>query len=180
MKAMRQLLLMRHAKSSRDDPHLPDHGRPLAPRGRRALVAMRAAIRDHGLSPDIVLVSAATRARQTLEVLEPWDETPLVEVMDALYMANARQMLGVLHGVAETARSVLLIGHNPGLHELSLLLAGAHAMGGAMPEATRLAGGFPTAALAEFSVAGPWWALGDGGTRLVRFLVPDDLPEMAG
>lgn len=177
---MRQLLLMRHAKSSRDDPLLPDHDRPLAPRGRRTLVAMRAALRDRGLSPDVVLVSAATRTLQTLEALEPWDDTPLIEPTDALYMANARQMLGILHGVAETVRSVLLIGHNPGLHELALLLAGAHAMSGPSPEAARLAQGFPTAALAEFSVAGPWWALGGGGTRLLRFLVPGDLPEMAG
>ncbi len=140
---------------------------------------MRAAIRDLGLSPDIILVSSARRTLQTQEALEPWDETPLVEPMDGLYMATARQMLPVLHGVAETARSVLLIGHNPGIHELALLLAGAHAMQASNPDLQRLAQGFPTAALAEFTIAGPWWSLDEGGGRLVRFLVPSDLPEMA-
>jgi phosphohistidine phosphatase len=167
--AFRQLLLMRHAKSSWDDPRLSDHARPLNPRGRAAAAAMRRMMQAAGLAPDMVLVSSARRTLQTLEALEPWDETPLVEPMDALYLADPAQMLQVLHGVAETVRSVLLLGHNPGLHDLALMLAG----GGA--ERPRLEQGFPSGALAEFSVPGSWAALGEGGARLVRFVTPREL-----
>ena len=176
--SLRQLLLMRHAKSSWDDPRLPDHARPLNARGRQAARGMRRAMHELGLVPDVVLVSSARRTLQTMEALEPWEDTPLVEPMDALYLATAPQMLLVLRGVAETARSVLLVGHNPGLHELAMLLAGAPAMAMGGTATRRLAEGYPTGALAEFAVAGPWRSLGEGGGRLLRFLCPRDLPEV--
>ena len=81
---MRQLLLLRHAKSSWGDAALPDRDRPLSGRGRRAAAAMRQAMRDLGLIPDVILVSSARRTLETLEALEPWDDTPLVECLDAL------------------------------------------------------------------------------------------------
>jgi phosphohistidine phosphatase len=176
---LRQLLLLRHAKSSWDDANLSDHARPLNARGRRAAAAMGAAMRDLGLLPDVVLVSSARRTLQTLEALEPWEQTPLVEPMDALYLASASALLDVLNGVAETARSVMLIGHNPGLHELALALVGEASMSLTNGDTRRLAEGFPTGALAEFTVAGPWAALAGGGGRLLRFLAPRDLPELA-
>ncbi len=173
---MRQLLLMRHAKSSWDDPKLSDHARPLNTRGRQSAIAIRGVMHELGLVPDLVLVSSARRTLQTLECLEPWDETPLIEPMDALYLAPAPQLLQVLNEVSETVRSVLLIGHNPGLHELALHLAGDPA---ATPQGRRLAEGYPTGALAEYSVMGQWWSLGAGGGRLLRFIAPRDLPEAA-
>lgn len=183
--ALRQLLLLRHAKSLWDDPKLSDHARPLNGRGRDAARAMRLVMRELGLAPDLVLVSSARRTLQTLEALGPWDDLPLIEPMDALYLAPARAMLDVLHEVTETVRSVLLIGHNPGLHELAMILVGANAFTqqAVGPEQDdvlhRLAEGYPTGALAEFSIAGPWSGLGAGGGRLLRFLAPADLPEVA-
>jgi phosphohistidine phosphatase len=176
--ALRQLLLLRHAKSSWDDANLSDHARPLNARGRRAAAAMGQAMRGLGLAPDVILVSSARRTLQTLEALEPWEETPLVEPMDALYLAPAGQLLEVLNGVAETARSVMLIGHNPGLHELAQVLVGEASMTLTNPDLRRLAEGFPTGALTEFSIAGPWASLAAGGGRLLRFLAPRDLPEL--
>jgi phosphohistidine phosphatase len=169
---MRQLLLLRHAKSTWDDPSVQDRDRPLNPRGRRAAALMRQAMRDRGLAPDVVLVSTARRTMETLEALEPWDDTPLIEPMDSLYLANPMQLTAALHGVAETVRSVLVIGHNPGLHDLALSLAGpkAVATGGATERA--LAEGFPTAALAEFTIAGSWWDLREGSGKLEHFLTP--------
>ncbi len=172
---MRQLLLLRHAKSAWDDPGLSDHGRPLNSRGRADAGAMRQAMLGLALSPDVVLVSSARRTLQTLEALEPWQDTPLVEPLDALYLATAAQMFQVLNSVAETARSVMLIGHNPGLHELAVQLTGS-ARDAA--DARRLAEGYPTGALAEFSVPGPWRTLGHAGARLHRFLCPRDLPQL--
>lgn len=178
---MRQLLLLRHAKSSWDDPTNADHARPLNQRGRRAAAAMRGAMHQLGLQPDLVLVSSARRTLQTLEQLEPWDESPLVEPLDKLYLASADQMIAVLNGVAETVRSVLLIGHNPGMHELALRLAGPAAPSGPPPgpNHARLAAAYPTGALAEFTVTGPWWSVGAEPVKLVRFLAPRDLPELA-
>jgi phosphohistidine phosphatase len=177
---MRQLLLLRHAKSSWDDPRMPDHARPLNARGRRAAHAIREVMRNLNLAPDLVLVSSARRTLQTLEQLEPWDETPIIEPLDSLYLTAAPQLLQVLHGVAETVRSVLLIGHNPGLHELATLLAGDAVARPATNDARRLAEGFPAAGLAEFAIAVRWAELGAGAGRLVRFVCPRDLPEMAG
>ncbi len=174
---MRQLLLMRHAKSSWDDPKLSDHTRPLNARGRAAAVAMRQVMADLGLAPDLILVSSARRTLQTLAALEPWDETPLVEPMDSLYLADVPALFAALNGVAETARSVMVIGHNPGMHELALALAGP--LDEANGHMRHLAEGYPTGALAEFSVPGPWGTLAAGGARLVRFVAPRDLTEKA-
>jgi phosphohistidine phosphatase len=169
---MHQLLLLRHAKSSWNDAKLADRDRPLTDRGRRAAAAMRQAMQMLHLEPDLVLVSPARRTLQTLEQLEPWDETPLQEESEALYLADAAQLLGVLCDIPETVRSVLLIGHNPGMHDLAQAL-----IAGTQPTdaARRLAAGYPTAALAEFAVAGPWQRLGTGGGRLIRFITPREL-----
>jgi phosphohistidine phosphatase len=174
---MRQLLLLRHAKSSWDDPRLPDHARPINARGRRNAAAMAEAMRELGLVPDVVLVSSARRTLQTLEALSPIEGSPLIEPMDALYLAPWQALLDVLRGVRETARSVLLVGHNPGLHELAMALAGPAAMASGGPMAERLAASYPTATLTEFSIALPWRALEPGGGRLMRVLSPADLPS---
>lgn len=176
---MRQLLLLRHAKSSWDDVSLPDRERPLNPRGRQAAAAIRQAIHRLGLMPDLILVSPARRTMETLAALEPWDDTPLIEPLDSLYLADPTQLLAALHTVPETVRSVMLIGHNPGLHDLAMALTGAEALTRGTAEERALAGGFPTGALAEFTIAGAWWDLRAGGGRLVRFLTPRAL-ETAG
>ena len=168
---MRQLLLLRHAKSSWDDPRLADRDRPLSPRGHRDAATLRAAMGDLGLAPDLVLVSPSRRTMETLEALEPWDDAPLIEPVDALYLADQAQLLAVLHEVAETVRSVLLIAHNPGLHELALALAGS------APSEPRLRAKFPTAALAEFTVSGLWGDVGRRTTGLVRFVTPAELRD---
>ncbi len=176
---MRQLLLMRHAKSSWDDARLSDHARPLNTRGRMAAVAMRRAMRDLGLVPEVVLVSSARRTLQTLEALEPWDETPHVEPLDALYLASLDQMFDVLNNVVETVRTVLLLGHNPGIHDLAVALLGGAVDDFANAEIRRLSDNFPTGALAEFAIPGAWANLAAGGGHFTRFLSPRDLPELA-
>jgi len=171
---MHQLLLLRHAKSSWDDASLPDRERSLNKRGRRAAAAMREAIRGLGLALDVILVSPARRTRETLEALEPWDDTPLVEPVDVLYLATAAQLFGVVRDQSETIRSIMLIGHNPGMHEFGVSLAGRTSLSDAT---NRLLAGFPTGALAEFAIASPWRQLSAGGGQLVRFLTPRDLRD---
>lgn len=161
---MHQLLLLRHAKAAREAPGQPDRDRPLAPGGQRDAAALGQTMRRLGLTPDLVLVSPALRTRQTLAALEPWEDTPLVEPMDPLYLADAATLAALLAEVPETVRSLLLIGHNPGLHDLARRLAATAP--GAPVEAR-----FPTAALAEFALPGRWDRL--AGARLIRFLPPD-------
>ncbi|HEY8613220.1 MAG TPA: histidine phosphatase family protein [Roseomonas sp.] len=172
---MRQLLLLRHAKSAWDDPALSDHARPLNARGRRAIAAMAGAMRGLGLRPELVLVSSSRRTLQTLEGLGVLSGPPRIEPMDDLYLAPWPRLLEAVREVPEAVGSVLLIAHNPGLHDFALNLAGPDA--GAPGEA--LAAVYPTGALAEFAIEGPWASLDPEAARLVRFLQPNDLPEMA-
>jgi phosphohistidine phosphatase len=174
---MHQLLLLRHAKSSWDDAKLADRDRPLNKRGRRAATLIRTAMRNLGLAPDVILVSPSRRTQETLAALEPWDDTPIVEPVDVLYLATAPQLLEVVRGARETVRSLMLIGHNPGLHEFATMLTPA----GSVTEAAQLLrSGFPTGALAEFGLAGAWQSLGAGGGQLVRFVRPRDLHDAEG
>lgn len=172
---MHRLILLRHAKSTWDDPALSDHARPINARGRRAVAAMAAAMRDLGLlRPDLLLVSSSRRTLQTMEALGPI-EGALVEVQDDLYLAPRSRLLEALREVPESVGAVLLIAHNPGLHDLSLELAGEE-IG---HEAPALRDAYPTCGLTEFEVEGPWSGLGRGRARLTRFLAPGDLPEPA-
>lgn len=143
-------------------------------RGRQAAAAMAGEIKRLGLMPDIVLVSSARRTLQTLAAFDPWQTPPRIEPLDALYLATKTDLLDTLHAVAPAARCVMLVGHNPGLHDLAMTLAGAHAAI-ADRQVQRLAGGYPSGALAEFDVAAAWRDLGDGGARLTRFLLPADV-----
>ena len=174
---MRQLLLLRHAKSSWDEPHLSDHARPLNTRGRQAAAAMAREMRRLGLLPDLVLVSSARRTLQTLAALEPWEDPPRIEPMDALYLAPAADLLEVVRNAAPTARCILLVGHNPGLHDLAMRLAGTDAVE-TDKEVRRLFDGYPSGALSEFSVTGPWSETGTAALRLTRLLLPGDLSEV--
>lgn len=141
---------------------------------------MRDAMQGLGLAPDVVLVSTSRRTAQTLEAFEPWADTPLVDRLDSLYLASTPAILSAIREVGATARSVMVVGHNPGMHDLAMLLVGAQAASFDNPDVRRLAEGFPSGALAEFTVTVPWQALDEGAGRLARFLCPRDLPGLGG
>ena len=123
---MRSLYLLRHAKSSWADPALSDHERPLAPRGRRDAKRIAAHLLELGIAPELVLCSTALRTRETLELIRPaLDAAAIVELEAALYAAWAETLLERLREVPDERRSVMLIGHNPGLEDLALMLASA-------------------------------------------------------
>jgi len=172
---MHQLILLRHAKAARETAGVSDHDRALLPEGRAAAAAIGQAMRKAGLSPDVVLVSSALRTQQTLDALETasvWEERPNIDTIPSLYMANANQLRDQLRDLPETVRSALVVGHNPGLHELAIALAGPLQ---AKPNLARLTEGFPTASLAEFLVTTSWRKLAPGAASLQRFLQPADL-----
>ena len=170
-----RLLLLRHAKSSWDDPSLPDHDRLLSKRGRKAAAAMRDVMRSKRFQADLVLVSAARRTVDTFDALHLRRKARRVDVQEALYLAHVPRMLELLHEVGESVRSVLLIGHNPGLQELAMSLCAGQPKPGGGTMARRLAKAFPTAALAAFDVSCPWTEIGEGSGTLTHLVVPRKL-----
>lgn len=169
---MRRLYLLRHAKSSWDDPDLPDHLRPLARRGRTAVAALARHMRAARTAPGLVLCSSAVRARQTWEgIASGLPPGTAVELDDALYGAGADDLLRRLRRLPPDIDSVLVVGHNPGLADLALGLVahGDPALRG------RLQAKFPTGALATVDAPGTWQDLGWGTSTLVAYVLPREL-----
>jgi phosphohistidine phosphatase len=164
----RLLYLLRHAKSSWPAEDVPDRERSLAPRGRRAAGLIGAYLRRHGIEPDLVLCSPALRTRQTLELIEPsLGERAEVQVEDDLYGASAEQLLRRVRQLPDGSRAAMLVGHNPGLQDLALLLA--HEGEGL----ERLREKLPTGALAAIALPVAGWAqVRAGAGRLERFVEP--------
>ena len=165
---MLTLILLRHAKSSWDDPGLSDEQRPLNARGRRDAPRMGRWLVTHGLIPKRALVSPATRARQTFEELSrPWPARPAATILPELYVFHdAAPIIAAIREHGEAADPLLVIGHNPALHELARRLAG-----GAIDR-------FPTCAAAVFHVeTDVWRAFPDAPVRLARFMRPKALPN---
>lgn len=160
----KRLLLLRHAKSSWDDPTRPDHDRPLAPRGRKAAQLIGAHLRRERIAVSLVLCSPARRARETLELVEPPGD---VQIVPELYGASVDELLERVRQLPEASNSVMLIGHNPALQELAACLA---ADAGDLAERK-----FPTGALAVLEFDGPWRALGPHGAELAAFVKPREL-----
>jgi phosphohistidine phosphatase len=167
----RQLYLLRHLKSSWDDPDLADHDRPLAPRGRKAGILLQEFLRTQAIRPDLVMVSSARRARETLDALQPWETPPQVEIGSALYHASPETILDLIRAAPKAARVLLVIGHNPGLQDFAVLLCADR--GGAL--ARRMAESFPTGALAQFDLDRPWAHLEMGGGKVTGFVTPKAL-----
>jgi phosphohistidine phosphatase len=169
---MRRLALFRHAKAERHGSH--DHERPLAERGRTAAPAMGRWLADAGFVPDLVLCSTALRTRETWALAEPAFAPDSVEVQfdRRVYAASAARLLALVQAADDAVERLLVVGHNPGLHDLADLLAG----GGAAASRAALAEGFPTAAivLLDFDL-GRWRGVDAGQGRLAAFVTPKSL-----
>jgi phosphohistidine phosphatase len=161
-----RLWILRHAKSSWDDPSLDDHERPLSRRGERACVALRRHCAAAAVLPEVVLCSTATRARETLAALGGVLGDPQVLLEDGLYLASAHGLLTRLRAL--DAESALLVGHNPGLQELVVSLARPGAL------RDRAAEKLPTGALATLELEG-WLELTPGRADLVALVTPREL-----
>jgi phosphohistidine phosphatase len=166
---MRQLFVLRHAKSSWDDPGLDDHDRPLAPRGQRAVKLLHTYTRTHGIEPSLVLCSPARRTRETLSGIAPTGEH-LVE--DGLYGASAAAILERLHRVAPDIGSAMVIGHNPAMQLLVLRLASSSERDDDLATVRRK---FPTGALATLTFECAWSELRPGAATLTALARPKDL-----
>jgi phosphohistidine phosphatase len=163
------LYLLRHAKSSWADPTLADRERPLAQRGRRDAKRVAQHLRRLGCEPELVLCSSAARTRETVELMRPALGGSTVMLEEELYAASADELLARIRLVPDPVASVMLIGHNPGLHQLALALASAG------DELERLEAKFPTAALATLAFSKSWSRLAPAEATLAAYVVPKQL-----
>lgn len=170
---MRTLYLLRHAKSSWSDPSLDDFDRPLNARGKQARDAIAGWFREHGVRPDLIVCSPARRTRQTLKPIRKlWEPRPEILYDPKVYEAAAGDLRAVLRHAAGGARSILLVGHNPGLQCLALDLIDDSVTG----PARQLGAKFPTGAIACLTAdSDAWNRMSSGAFRLREFVVPREL-----
>lgn len=168
---MKTIALLRHAKSDWDAGASSDFDRPLSKRGRAAASAMGRFIRRECGGYDHVLVSPARRCRETWDgVCEACEDRPNVELVDAIYLANAGNLLELLREQDDSSNRLLIVGHNPGLTYLALELIRED---DAQEERERIAQKFPTAAFVELECEIDRWAdLKTAACRLERRRYP--------
>jgi phosphohistidine phosphatase len=174
---MRRLMLLRHAKTENDAPSGRDQDRRLDDLGRIDAAAIGGWIARHPPFPDLVLVSPAIRAHQTWEIA--WQAMtgtvpqPKMELVPELYGADPSQLLEIIHGASATdPRRLMLVAHNPGMHELALVLAGGGDAGGR----NALADNLPTSGLAVFDFAvNDWNEVAFRRGELMLFVSPKTL-----
>ena len=179
---MRRLMLLRHAKTESNAPSGRDQARRLDDRGRTDAAEIGRWIARHPPFPDSVLVSPAIRAQQTWELartaMKDVVPPPEVEHLAELYGADPLQILHAIRSASATdSRHLMVVGHNPGMHELALALAGSGAEAGRKA----LADNLPTSGLAVFDFAVDDWAdVAFRRGRLVLFVSPKLLKQTSG
>lgn len=170
---MKTVFLLRHAKSSWNQPSLDDFKRPLSPRGRRAASRMGRHLADEGLIPHRVLCSGAVRAVETWEIVSRalGGKVP-VEFRDEIYHASPDTLIALIRSLPDAWPSVLLVGHNPTFESVALSLAGS----GDGKALLDMGSKFPTGALAilDFGI-GRWTEMEEGEGHLRDFIRPREL-----
>ncbi|MEG3087563.1 SixA phosphatase family protein [Sphingomonas sp. PB4P5] len=179
---MKTLTLLRHAKSGWDDTVTRDVDRPLNGKGKRAAAAVGKHWRGLGLAFDHVVASPAVRVHETLTHLVTGYGTDLAPVVDRrIYLASAVTLLDVIHDLPADAEHVLMVGHNPGLEDLVLMLV-PDKTGEAADDGLRdtLEEKFPTASTAQMTFDGAWADVAANAATLTRFIRPRDLDPALG
>ena len=172
---MRKLFLLRHAKSSWDEPAVADHDRPLNKRGHQAAKLMAGYMARSCFHPALVLISTSRRTQETWNVIEHRLEGTSAAIEDGLYEAGKGDLMHRLRKVDDHIASVMVIGHNPGLGRLAADLVGHN---GEPEVLERLHAKFSTGALAVIDLDIAHWAALEAGTgRLVAYTRPKDLDE---
>jgi phosphohistidine phosphatase len=175
----RRLILLRHAKSAW--PDVADHERPLAPRGRRDAPAAGRWLSKAGLVPDRVICSTAERARETWQLAETkLDAHPPVVFDERVYGATSTGLLDLARQTPSGVRTLLIVGHDPTMRELTLELASAQPEDERQEALGRVRIKFPTAAIAVLAFTGAWPGLAPGQARLTDFAAPSDFRSGRG
>jgi phosphohistidine phosphatase len=176
---MKRLTLLRHAKSGEDLAAARDFDRRLNGKGRRAARAMGRHMHDAQLAFDRVVASPAARVVETVREIGAGYGADLAPAWERrIYLASAPELLDLVHEAPDAATSLLLVGHNPGLEQLVLMLVADQADDGARD---RVEEKYPTASLAEIMFEVDQWAdILPGSGRLLRFVRPRDLDPALG
>ena len=165
---MCRLILLRHAKSDRNQIGKIDHDRILNARGAKDATLIGAYLAHHGFLPDRAIVSTAARATETWEfAAKSLPETPL-DLESRLYEASPGAILDVIMAVEPAVKTLILVGHNPSFHGLAVTLVGT----GDVEARQRLREKFPTAGVAVIDFAGDWKNIRPAAGRLERFVSP--------
>lgn len=164
--------MLRHAKSSWKDEALDDFDRPLNKRGRQAAKLMGQYLATHGIEPAQILCSPSQRTRETLERMQKAMGAAIPTRFEkGIYLAEAPDLMRRLRGLSDSLSSVMVIGHNPGMERLALMLAAPGGEG-----ERRMADKFPTGALAVLTAdVDAWEGLALETARLDAFVRPRDL-----
>lgn len=168
---MKHLFLLRHGNALRGTAEMSDHQRPLSDEGKREAANAGAWLMASGALPDYILCSTAVRAQQTLESLGlPEALVGRVVFSDTLYLASPGEILQNIQSAPEDATRLLLIGHNPGLHDFCTMFT----QGGDAVALDTLSLEYKTAALAglDFAVA-HWKDLPGNGGQLAFYREPN-------
>ncbi|MEU6805007.1 SixA phosphatase family protein [Streptomyces neyagawaensis] len=166
----RRIVLFRHAKA--DWPQVSDHERPLADRGRMDAAVAGRKLADSGISFDLALCSTALRTRETWKLaVHELPERPKTVYEERIYEASPGDLIALLNETPDDAQTVLLVGHNPGVHALAEILAG-QAEGDARERMSRR--DFPAAAYAVITFEGSWKSLEPGVGTLVDYWAPTE------
>ncbi|MFF8835072.1 SixA phosphatase family protein [Streptomyces sp. NPDC015130] len=166
-----RLLLVRHAKAVRKDRRIDDRDRELSGRGRNDAPRTGRWLADSGPRPDFVLCSPSRRTRQTWLLAAPaLDDPPPVVYDERIYKTPPSELVSVLAERDPGLRAVVLVGHNPGIHELAADLCGS----GPPDLLERVRAGFPTSGVVVIEVPGGWELLSPGSGRVIACWSPAD------
>lgn len=179
MNDQRRLYVLRHAKSSWDNPAQDDHDRPLAPRGERAVAALAAHIAASDIRPELVLCSSARRTRETLEGVGVEGER---RIDRRFFELTCGDLIDELRGVPSEIRSVMVVGHNPTMQMVVLKLTGgtgSHLSGEVAQNLVDIERKFPTGALATLSFDCEWAQIASGAAQLAAYVRPKALLYVA-
>ncbi|MBL8645197.1 MAG: histidine phosphatase family protein [Rhodospirillaceae bacterium] len=170
------LYLLRHAKSDQSAADtVKDHLRPLAPRGIKAAQAMEAYLAAHRIAVDRVYCSTATRTRETLDLVRDGLNSPSVSFRDKLYLAAADDLLAFVQSIPDAIKAAMIIGHNPGFHDLALTLT-SRAGAGQAKALDKMRTKYPTGALCVLTFnVNSWKKVDTGLGTLTAFVRPKDL-----
>jgi phosphohistidine phosphatase len=166
---MRRLMLLRHAKTEQAEPGERDRDRKLMKRGRADAPVIGAYMAHHGLVPDLAMVSPTTRTKETWSLLAPcFAKPPSMITDDRIYNATVEKLIGAIRE-ARKARTLLVIGHNPGLHDLAVQLIAA----GDVEAHKRIKESLPTSGLVVIDLPlDDWSSIRPQSGRLERFVTP--------
>jgi len=170
---MHRLHLLRHAKSDREGG-VEDRERPLSRRGREAARLVGESLPSVLGALDLVLCSPSLRTKETAKlVLASFAPAPPVRFEEVLYLAGCAALMRRLSQIDESTGSVMVIGHNPGLHELALALAASDS-----PRYRSLTSGkFPTAVRVSFTIDGAWAAIARSRHKLTDYVTAKSLGD---